>query len=593
MPYSFTQIEKDKSQLIYVTGIMLVIFYFVSIWIVANLVYNNPAFSSRLTVGEVIPYQWLPPAWTIFILISSAALAAIHLLVTLSGLVPRILRIMAAQPLDLNDDYQRMFRNILDEVSVATGGTKLQGVVLPTNALNAFAVDDDDSIPVVGVTKGLLYKLNREQLEAVVGHEVAHIVSGDCLSATIISSMFEMYSGILQVFKDVMFTFLRFGSTRRLYRHDSIDAMIGDDDTPPVAVRAGAQLFRFLPAMLFVLLIAMLIFIFNSMAFLMRMFISRQREYRADAIAVRLTRNPMALAEALYVMARHRRISFKSSDALETLFILNPRFSSLDDQEGFFPDLFSTHPPMRARIQILLDMARGSYEQLEEASQKVVEKEKRQREEAIAQKKKEQWDVYNNDKKMWMGPMAVEEVMNLDWVLPSTLIRPSGQMDAKTLAQQIMLWPFFIPLQKRWDEQQHQEKNSCPGCGGMLQDEVYEKVVIKRCQQCGGCLVHENEISVILMRQEERFDQRIYRMAQTLKSEHLISPKKVILGPSDRVFRCDKCALNREKKNQRRLLNALFPVEIDKCMQCGLTWFDKDELELLQCMYETSNIKKQ
>ena len=98
---------------------------------------------------------------------------------------------------------------------------------------------------------------------------------------------------------------------------------------------------------IFLLLIYSLLAFTKFLSQLVRLFISRQREYRADAIAVRLTRDPLSLAEALYAIGYRWRGGGLPAQELESIFIVNPVYSRLDEGKGFVPDMFSTHPPLQ------------------------------------------------------------------------------------------------------------------------------------------------------------------------------------------------------------------------------------------------------
>ena len=205
-------------------------------------------------------------------------------------------------------------------------------VVIPTMAINAFAVSDFSGRAVIGVTEGMLARLTRAQLEAVVGHEAAHIVTGDCLATTVTSSLFELYSGMLRGFEAL---FRGGGLGRRRYSSAEF--------------RGGAQ------GAVFVILIYVLLMITKLLSQMVRLFISRQREYRADAIAVRLTRDPLSLAEALYAISYRWRGAGLPAQELEAIFTVNPVYSALDEQKGLWADMFSTHPPVADRIKVLLN----------------------------------------------------------------------------------------------------------------------------------------------------------------------------------------------------------------------------------------------
>src|SRR6185503_11744032 len=145
-----------------------------------------------------------------------------------------------------------------------------------------FALSDFQGRHVIGTTEGVLSRLSRAQIEAIVGHEAAHVVSGDCLATTVTSSLFELYSGLLKGM-ELMFR----GSGRSSYRSSRSSG------------RGGGGIVAI------IIVVYLLLLITKFLGYLLRMFISRQREYRADAIAVRLTRDPLSLAEALYAIGYH------------------------------------------------------------------------------------------------------------------------------------------------------------------------------------------------------------------------------------------------------------------------------------------------
>ena len=116
-----------------------------------------------------------------------------------------------------------------------------------------------------------------------------------------------------------------------------------------------------------------------QLSYLLNLFISREREYRADAAAVRMSRNPIALAETLHLLSRSWRGAGFIGSGFEMLCIVNPTATALDESEGFWADLLSTHPPLKKRIDILLAMARVSITELDaraDAREKYVRREK-------------------------------------------------------------------------------------------------------------------------------------------------------------------------------------------------------------------------
>lgn len=328
MPYSFVEIEKHKTWQIQVVFVFLLVFYFIAaqlLWIVTRFF-----FSGAYTYAAAgIPVLSLRES--VFVFLVSLAVAYIHWYFSTRNMVGDILNLLDASRPDPRDSYHKMFRNVVDEVSVATGGIRIDAYVIPVSGMNAFAVSDGKGNAVIGITEGLLSRLTRSQLEAVVGHEAAHIASGDSFSTTLICSLFGVYAAILSVID-------------RMTLRDSSDR----SDT---GVSIGARFGAYLVVVYFILLAV------KGINYMLNIFISRQREYRADAVAVKLTRDPLALAESLYIISRGWRGLGAVPQALSPIFIMNTGFKALDESDGFFQDMFSTHPPIKRRLKVLLDMA--------------------------------------------------------------------------------------------------------------------------------------------------------------------------------------------------------------------------------------------
>ena len=254
MPYSFTKIEEDKTKTISFVFFFLIFVYFAAFWLIAVLSVNffnyqaSPrAFTFHFTV--------LKFSQTLIIFGFAFIIGFVHWNWTTANLIVKILGVLKAEKLNPKDRYHQMFQNIVDEVSVATGGKKMEAVVIPTMAMNAFALADFSGQAVIGLTEGMLARLTRAQIEAVVGHEAAHIVSGDCLATTITTSLFELFSGVLRGFEAVF----RGGGRQ------------GGYSSMRVSARGGAGVIVFL------MLIYMLLSVTKMLSQLVRLFISRQR----------------------------------------------------------------------------------------------------------------------------------------------------------------------------------------------------------------------------------------------------------------------------------------------------------------------------
>ncbi len=114
-------------------------------------------------------------------------------------LVERVLTAVLARPIDPEDVYHMRLKNIIEEVSVATGGShQIEAYVMPTPAMNACAIADFSGRAAIAVTEGLLARLTRAQLEAVIGHEAAHVASGDSLTKSVFCGLFGLHEEALK-----------------------------------------------------------------------------------------------------------------------------------------------------------------------------------------------------------------------------------------------------------------------------------------------------------------------------------------------------------------------------------------------------------
>ncbi len=418
---------------------------------------------------------------------------------------------------------------------MATGGKGVRCMIIPSTSVNAFSIMDFDSMPVIGVTEGLLSKLNRRQLTSVIGHEIAHIVSGDCLLSTLGSSLFDIYREIL-------------------IGMDELAEESGGKD--------GGGLY-------------VLLFLIYLLSCLMRMAISRQKEYRADAIAVRLTRDPLSLAEALYIISRSWRGGGDRGGNLSPIFIVNPISSSIDDGEGFLNDLFSTHPPVKKRLKILLDMAHTDLKGLEEEVRK--ERLKGEAIVSLSSPKETSWFVADSDGR-WLGPLGLSDISNLGWLRPSTWVKREGE-DKPVFAYE------DVSLMKLFKDQIEPKLSSippCPTCKIPLSEVLYEGVPIWHCRYCQGFLVEESKINRVLSREIQEFSEEVVRYGLNLleqRKRRLL--KKEDIAPKFHL-RCPLCS----KKMQRRFYTLAYFIEVDICNYCHIIWFDKNELEVLQYLIE-------
>jgi heat shock protein HtpX len=212
----------------------------------------------------------------------------------------------------------KQLQNIVEELSVACGIRPPQIYVIQTPALNAFASGVDPDKSIIGVTTGLLDTLNRDELSGVVAHELAHIVQKD--TKVVVLSL--LLVGIIGILSDLVLRMVFVSSHNRTNKNSG-----------------GAGIF-----ILVALVLALLAPIFAQ---LIRLCISRKREYLADATAVQLTRYPAGLASALEKIKSGPAL--KVTDDVAQLCIHN-------NTGNWFSGLFSTHPPIDDRISALKRM---------------------------------------------------------------------------------------------------------------------------------------------------------------------------------------------------------------------------------------------
>lgn len=336
MALTYTEIEQEKSVRIWAFFLIVLIFYFLIAAILGNL---TKAFFVSYSEAADKANLFLSQKEFLSILLFALCAAVIHAAYSMSNAMPLIRRNLEAQNADLSDKYHERFKRIVDEVNVATGNKyKITPIVIPTAAMNAFAISDNRRNAVIGATEGLLSKLNRRQLEAVVAHECGHIVSGDSFQTTVGCALFGIYAAMLAGIGKI----LKEGRARSSGRS------------------SGGSIILFL--LIVYLVLNIMQFFYN----LIRLLVSRDRELRADAIAVKLTRDPISLSEALYAISRGWRGLGCIDRNLESLFIINPVREPVDEAEGFLSDLLSTHPPVSKRIAILAAMARVDVKNIQE-----------------------------------------------------------------------------------------------------------------------------------------------------------------------------------------------------------------------------------
>jgi len=250
------------------------------------------------------------------------------------------------------DDHPRLY-NVVEEMKIASGLEKMPDIyIIDDPALNAFATGRDPNRAAVAITSGLLQKLNRDQLQGVIGHEISHIKNRDVL----LMAMSSVLLGTIVI--------LAWYATRLLF----FSSMAGGRRSSSSGGGSG-QLIILAVGIVFIILAPI-------MAQLIYFAISRKREYLADASSALYTRYPEGLASALEKLAASTSQLKSANKATAPMYIINPF-----RKKGMSAiDLTSTHPPISERIRILRSMAGGAsfadydqaYRQVHKTSRRIV-----------------------------------------------------------------------------------------------------------------------------------------------------------------------------------------------------------------------------
>lgn len=242
-------------------------------------------------------------------------------------------------------DHPRLY-NVVEEMKIASGLEKMPDIyIIDDPALNAFATGRSPEHASVAITSGLLDKLNRDELQGVIAHEIAHIKNRDIRLMMIASVML----GSIVILSWYATRFLFFGGMAGGRRGSSRDG--------------GGGI-----AQLIILIVGLVLLILAPIvAQLIYLAVSRKREYLADASSALYTRYPEGLASALEKLQNSNTQVKRANKATAPMYISNPFY-----KKGMsVNDLFSTHPPLAERIRILRSMAGAGYADYEKSYQQV------------------------------------------------------------------------------------------------------------------------------------------------------------------------------------------------------------------------------
>jgi heat shock protein HtpX len=224
---------------------------------------------------------------------------------------------MTGAKLIQESDNPKLF-DLIHEVIIASGLPMPKVAIVIDDAPNAFATGRDPDHALIAFTTGILDVMDRDQLQGVIAHELAHVANRD----TLVSAVAATTAGAIAIVSDVLARMMFFGGRRE------------NNNANPIA-----------------LVVSLIILIMAPLAAVMlKSAISRKRESLADATAVSFTRNPAGLRSALEVLAADSTVVQQRSTAVAHIWIESP----LDAKS--VSKMFSTHPPIQERIAVLKSM---------------------------------------------------------------------------------------------------------------------------------------------------------------------------------------------------------------------------------------------
>lgn len=234
-----------------------------------------------------------------------------------------------AKPLERKENM-RVY-NMVENLAMSRGLRTPRINIIEDDSLNAFASGLSEKNYTITLSRGIINKLDDRELQAVIAHELTHIMNKD-VRLLVISIIFV---GIFAFFAEGLMRSFTRTSGRRRFSSSSSSSSSGDK-------KGGGA----------IILIIIVILVSYLLSLFIRFSISRKREYMADAGAVELTKDPEALASALRKISTDPWIEAVKRDDVAQMFIEHPK-KKKSSFLSFFSNLFATHPPIEKRIEVL------------------------------------------------------------------------------------------------------------------------------------------------------------------------------------------------------------------------------------------------
>ncbi|QGA80447.1 M48 family metallopeptidase [Candidatus Nanohalobium constans] len=252
----------------------------------------------------------VPTASPFLILAAGSGISVLYVLFSYFKSDSMILQVVGAE--EASEQQYRKLHNLVEGLTISSGMPKPELYVQDKTGINAFATGRKPEDGKICVTKGALERLDKDELEGVLAHELAHIRNNDILFMTVAVALI----GVISILSEILLHSMFFGA---------------DDDAPPWAIGLGFALAILAPIS----------------ARLVQLAMSRKREYLADASGAEMTRYPDGLADALEKISQQNS-KMDTNKAVAHLYFSNPL--------GGGRHLFSTHPPLEERVERLRSM---------------------------------------------------------------------------------------------------------------------------------------------------------------------------------------------------------------------------------------------
>jgi heat shock protein HtpX len=324
-------------------------------WAVAilELIWNLPAEEvSRLSAGAVLLDLFGPPRPGALLgaaIVTGAGL--IWGLITLSSGAEILASFAGARDANPNDPHERQLIDVVAEMAIAAGLEAPRAMVMETPALNAFASGSSPKRAMITATTGILQACTRDELQAVIGHEMGHVAEYDVRYTTVVAAM----AGVIVLLAHFLGNIAQYSFGWGGYGYGGYGYRQSRSRE-----EGGAGGIRIALTLVVVAVLVVLLIVAPLASKLVQMAISRQREYLADACSAKLTRNPTGLIHALQRLEAGDTNVAPSNSPVSALCIAAPK-------GAWFSGLFSTHPPIPDRIARLRNLGGVAVTEIEPA----------------------------------------------------------------------------------------------------------------------------------------------------------------------------------------------------------------------------------